>query len=145
MRRFEYSVELKPERNGAFTVTFPDLPEAITSGKDRADALDQAADCLEEAIAGRIADELDIPIPSTPKRRQSVVAVPAPMAAKAALYLALRDSKISKTELARRLRCDEKEVRRMLDPRHATKLGTIAKALGLLGKRLIIGMSEEAA
>jgi antitoxin HicB len=145
MRRFEYSVTLKPERNGAFTVTFPDLPEAITSGKDRADALDQAADCLEEAIAGRIADELDIPVPSTPKRGQSVVAVPAPMAAKAALYLAMRDSKISKTELARRLRCDEKEVRRMLDPRHATKLATIAKALQLLGKRLIIGMSEEAA
>jgi hypothetical protein len=47
MRRFEYSVALEPERDGALTVTFPDLPEAITSGKDRADALDQAADCLE--------------------------------------------------------------------------------------------------
>jgi antitoxin HicB len=145
MRRFEYSVALRPERDGAFTVTFPDLPEAITSGKNRADALDQAADCLEEAIAGRIADGLDIPAPSTPKRRQSVVAVPAPMAAKAALYLAMRDSKITKTELARRLRCDEKEVRRMLDPRHATKLATIAKALQLLGKRLVIAMSGEAA
>ena len=47
MRRFEYSVPLKPERDGVFTVTFPDLPEAIRNGKDRADALDQAADCLE--------------------------------------------------------------------------------------------------
>jgi antitoxin HicB len=145
MRRFEYPVALKAEKGSAFTVTFPDLPEAITSGKDRADALNQAADCLEEAIAGRIADELDIPVPSTPKRRQSVVAVPAPMAAKAALCLAMRDSKITRTEFARRLMCDEKEVRRMLDPRHATKLATIARALQILGKRLIIAMGEEAA
>jgi antitoxin HicB len=67
------------------------------------------------------------------------------MAAKAALYLAMRDSKITRTELARRLMCDEKEVRRMLDPRHATKLATIARALQILGKRLIIVMGEEAA
>jgi antitoxin HicB len=66
MRCFEYPAALKAERGGVFTVTFLDLPEA-TSGKDRADALNQAADCLEEAIAGRIADELDIPVPSTPK------------------------------------------------------------------------------
>ena len=34
-------------------MTFADFPEAITSGVGRADAVAQAADCLQEAIAGR--------------------------------------------------------------------------------------------
>lgn len=34
-------------------VTFPDLPEAITQGDDAREALAEAADALEETIAGR--------------------------------------------------------------------------------------------
>ena len=64
MRSFVYPANLSPEKGGGFTVQFPDLPEAITSGKDRADARLQAADCLEEAIAGRIADGLGVPVPN---------------------------------------------------------------------------------
>jgi len=149
MRRFQYPVTLTREREGGFTVRFADLPEAITSGADRQDALAQAADCLEEAVAGRIADGLEIPPPSSsrrnPRRKQVLVAVPAPTAAKAALYLAMREAGIKNTELARRLGCDEKEVRRMLDPRHPTKLPRIQQALEALGKRLVVAMEEEAA
>jgi hypothetical protein len=43
-----------PKPDGALTITFPDFPEAITIGTNRADALEQAADCLQEAIAGRM-------------------------------------------------------------------------------------------
>jgi predicted RNase H-like HicB family nuclease len=56
-----YPAALIPEKRGGFRVHFPDLPEAITSGDDRAEALAQAADCLDEAIAGRISDGLEIP------------------------------------------------------------------------------------
>ena len=145
MRRFQYPATLTPEKEGGFMVQFADLPEAITSGADRQDALTQAADCLEEAIAGRITDGLEIPKPSSPRRNQILVAVPAPTAAKAALYLAMREARIKNTELARRLGCDEKEVRRMLDPRHPTKLPRIQQALEALGKRLVIALEEEAA
>ena len=145
MRRFQYPVTLTAEKKSGFTVRFADLPEAITSGTDRQDALVQAADCLEEAIAGRIADGLEIPRPSSPRRNQILVAVPAPTAAKAALYLAMREARIKNTELARHLGCDEKEVRRMLDPHHPTKLPRIQQALEALGKRLVVSMEEEAA
>src|SRR3990167_7244325 len=145
MRRFQYPATLTAEKEGGYLVRFADLPEAITSGTDRHDALSQAGDCLEEAIAGRIADGLEIPPPSPPRRNQILVAVPAPTAAKAALYLAMREARIKNTELARRLGCDEKEVRRMLDPRHHTKLPRIQSALEALGKRLVVSMAEEAA
>jgi antitoxin HicB len=143
MRSFIYPANLSPEKKG-FTVQFPDLPEAITSGKDRPDALIQAADCLEEAVAGRIADELELPAASAARRRQVLIALPAPMAAKAALYLAIKEAGISKSALGRKLGFDEKEIRRMLDPRHATRLSRIQKVLDALGKRLVISVETAA-
>jgi antitoxin HicB len=132
------------ERPGVLVITFRDLPEAITQGRDEKDAIWQAADCLEEAIAGRIADGREIPRASKPARRERLIPVPAPMAAKAALYLALRDAGMTNVQLARKLGCDEREVRRMLDPRHPTKLPRINEALDVLGKRLVVGVEEAA-
>ena len=143
MRSFTYPARLKSEANG-ITVQFADLPEAITSGKTRADALEQAADCLEEAIAGRIADGLEIPEPSAAKARQALVSLSAPMAAKAALYLAIKETGMSNAKLARRLGYDEREIRRMLDPRQATRLARIQRVLQMLGKRLLISMENAA-
>src|SRR4051794_6167706 len=70
------------------------------------------------------------------------VPVPAPMAAKAALYLAMREHGTTKAQLARKLGCDEKEVRRLLDPKHPTKLPRINEALDQLGKRLVVSVEE---
>jgi len=61
-------------------------------------------------------------------------------AAKAALYVAIREAKISKMELARRLHCDEKEVRCLLDPRHPSKLPRIESALAAVGQKLAVGL-----
>lgn len=146
MHDFSYPVSLTPdESDGGYVVTFPDLPEAITQGDDAGDALGQAADALEEAIAGRIRRGDDIPRPTRPGRGQHVVPVPAQTAAKAALYLALREAGWSKRQLAARLRCDEKEVRRLLDPRHPSKLPRLQAALATLGKRLAVRLESEAA
>jgi antitoxin HicB len=144
IHEFAYPVILTPDEvDGGFVVTFPDLPEAITEGEDAAGALVEAADALEEAIAGRIRRGDPIPRPSS----GSILTVPVPAltAAKAALYLALRETGISKSELAVRLGCDEKEVRRLLDPRHPSKLPRIEKALSALGKSLAVRLVDEAA
>ena len=146
MRSFSYPATLTRERDaGGYTIRFRDLPEAITRGKDRREALEQAADCLEEAVANRIVMRMEIPPPSSASRNEVSVPVPAPTAAKAALYLAMRDAHISNIALARRLGCDEKEIRRMLDPRHPTKLPRIQDALEILGQRLIVSLEGRAA
>ncbi len=92
----------------------------------------------DEAIANLIALEQDIPEPSRPKRGQHLIALPAKMAAKAALYLAIREAGISRSELARRIGCDVREVRRLLDPMHASKVGRIEKALAAVGQCLAV-------
>ena len=142
---FSYPVTLTPdEADGGFVVTFQDIPEAITQGETVADALAEATDALEEAIAGRIRRGDRIP-EATPAAGRPRVPVPAQTAAKAALFIALNETGITKSELAARLECDEKEVRRLLDPRHPSKLPRIQKALALLGKGLSIRLVDEAA
>jgi antitoxin HicB len=137
MRQFTYAVKLTPDKeDGGYVVTCRDLPEAITQGDSVEDAVVEAADALEEAIAARIDDGRDIPEPSARKRGERSVSVPPSMALKAAVYLAMRDAGISNSELARRLNLDEKEARRILDPHHPTKLPRIEAALTALGRQV---------
>ncbi|MDB9310168.1 type II toxin-antitoxin system HicB family antitoxin [Aphanizomenon sp. CS-733/32] len=144
MTQFVYPAMLTAdEKDGGFVVTFRDLPEAITQGNSWEEALHEAADCLEEAMpsasaanALRIDDKLEIPQPSQLKNQEYLVAVPAQTAIKAALYLAMREKGISKVQLASTLNIHEKEVRRILDPHHTTKLSTMERTLAVLGQRI---------
>ena len=119
-------------------VSFRDLPDCLTSGRNDADALTDATDALEETIAGRIIDGGPIRGPSARRTGEHRVAVPSTMAAKAALVLAFRDSGLSRVAFARRLGVDDKVVRRMLDPRHATATNRLHNALRLLGRELVV-------
>ncbi len=140
-----YPASFLPEKNGkGFHVRFPDLPEALTGGADLDETLAEAADCLAEAIAGRIARGDGIPVPSKPKRGQYPVGVPLYLAPKLALYLAMRVGGIRNTELAKRLAVSETVVRRMLDPKHNTKPEKIQAALAALGKRIVVGFEDAA-
>ena len=135
--RFVYPARLR--RDGPeIVVSFRDLPECLTSGMNEAEALAEAADALEEAIAGRIVDGDPIPRPSARRAGERRIAVPLAIAAKAALVLAFRDSGLSRLAFARRLGVDDKVVRRMLDPRHATAANRLHKALRQLGRELVV-------
>jgi antitoxin HicB len=54
------------------------------------------------------------------------------------------DQGIGNLELGRRLGLHEKVVRRMLDPRHATKAEKIQAALAALGKQLTVEVRDAA-
>ena len=140
-----YPASFLPEADGrGFHVRFPDLPEALTGGSDLHDTREQAADCLAEALAGRISRGDPIPKPSKAKRGQHEISVPLYLAPKLALYLAMRESGLRKTELAARLGVSETVVRRMLDPKHTTKPERIQAALAEMGKRIIISFEDAA-
>ncbi len=138
------AVFLREEDGSGFHVRFPDLPEALTGGSDVADTLRQAADCLAESLAGRIARGDSIPAPSRVKRGQHPIGVPLYLAPKLALYLAMRESRLRNADVARRLGVSETVVRRMLDPKHNTKPEKIQTALAALGKRIVISFDDAA-
>ncbi len=84
--RIAYPAAFQPEAGGALTVTFRDLPGAVTFGAGLKAALEAARDCLDEALSFRIARRLDVPAPSARRRGERLVAPPALAAAKLALY-----------------------------------------------------------
>ncbi|HXP72755.1 MAG TPA: type II toxin-antitoxin system HicB family antitoxin [Stellaceae bacterium] len=140
---FRYPARLRRDGAGRILVKFRDLPEALTDGADADEALREAADCLDEAIAGRILRGEPIPKPSAPRHDERVVPVPAHTAAQAALHLVVRDLGIGKSELARRLGyASEKDARRLLDPRHPSKIERIEAALAVLGSTLEVRLRK---
>ncbi|MEO5369765.1 MAG: hypothetical protein H7833_06800 [Magnetococcus sp. DMHC-1] len=145
MVQYTYPVTLTPDTEaGGFVVTFRDVPEAITQGESFDEALSEAADCLEEAFAGRICHKEPLPIPTPLEKGEFLVAVPAQTAMKAAIHQAVMDAGISKVELAKRLGVDEKEARRILDPKYGTKLPLLERALAVVGKRLVVSIQNAA-
>ena len=142
--RFAYPARFTVDEDGRVQVRFRDVPAALTEGDDDADAIWQAADCLEEAIAATIIARRDIPTPSPLSRGDRLVSLAPGMAAKAALYQALRESGKSQAAFATALGCDQEEVRRMLDPKHATKIAALHRALATLGKTLVVEVGDAA-
>ena len=140
-----YPASLHPEEKGrGFHVRFPDFGEALTGGEDLEDSLAQAADCLAEAVAGRIRRGDKIPPPSRVKRGQHAIGVPLYLAPKLALYLAMREQGLTNSDLARRIGVSETVVRRMLDPKHNTKPERIQAALRAVGKRIVLSFEDAA-
>jgi len=142
MLQFIYPVKLTRDRkDGGYVVGCRDIPEAITQGNTVDEALTEAEGALQAAMEGRIEDGLDIPTPSRAKHGERMVSTPITTALKAAVYLSMREQQVSKSELARRMDIDEKEARRMLDPRHPTRVPALERALAVLGRRAEIAVS----
>jgi antitoxin HicB len=141
MQPFVYHAlfELADERG--IVVTFPDVPEAITQGDDEADARAVAEEALALALLSYPKRGLPLPVPGHSGGGLMPIFVRPEDAAKLAVLDAWRQLGISKSELARRLGKDEKEVRRILDPMHPTKLPALETALRSLGRRLVIGVA----
>jgi antitoxin HicB len=144
-----YYAEFVPDPDGGFVVTFPDVPEAITGGETRTQALDMAADALTVALLGRLSDGDPLPRPKVTSAPFIPVTVPAQFAAKIMLLEAFQEVKASdpdftSSELARRLGVDHKEIRRRLDPSHKTKLTALEETLKALGKRLVLQVEDAA-
>lgn len=135
------------EDGGAFLVTFPEIPEAITGGASLEEAVANAHEALELALLTYAADGTTIPAAERqPSRGGSYrrIPVPAAVAAKIAFIVAFRESGMTRVALAAKLGKAETEVRRMLDPYHQTKLPAIEAGLRALGKRLVISVEEAA-
>lgn len=135
---------LEPNNAGGFIVRFPQIPEALTEGANTGEALDNAADALEVALLGRMKDGELPPVLDKCDGKGVPVYVHAQAAAKLALFAAFRASGLSQSALGRRLGKSEVEIRRMLDPYHATKLPALDEAIRALGQRLYVALEPAA-
>ena len=68
-----YTIVLKPQPEGGFTVTVPALPEVVTEGETEDEALRMAEDAIRLAIEYRTDRGLPIPRDSAPTVRRVTV------------------------------------------------------------------------
>ncbi|MDF2994658.1 MAG: hypothetical protein K0R27_295 [Xanthobacteraceae bacterium] len=139
-----YGFTITQDDELGFVARSRDLPEVITWAPTREKAEEEAADALEVAIVGLMQEGADVAEPSPLKRGEVPVFPPAQVSAKLAVYRAWRAAGISKSALAARMGRSEVEVRRILDPRHGTKLEQMEEAARALGGRLSISFEDAA-
>lgn len=135
---YAYPCVIEPDGDGGFLAVFPDVPEAITGGRERSDAAAMAEDALAAALAGYVHAKRPIPVPCAPASGQSLVAVPPVAAAKLALYSAMREQRISKGDLASRLGVSESSARKLADPDRPSRISRVLEALRAVGRNLIV-------
>lgn len=133
-----YPVTFEHDETG-WAVFFPDIPEAMTGGETREEALAMALDALVTAFEFYFEDRRAIPVPSS--EGEDFVEVPASVAAKVLLLNEVVQRGASNAELARMIGTRQQEITRVFDLHHATKIDTIQRALSALGKRLEITAS----
>jgi antitoxin HicB len=143
MKSYAYRALFEPgDRRGNVVVTFSDVPEVVTQGRGKVDARAMAEEALGLALLSYVQRGVRLPRPRAKGRDLVEISVAPDVAAKLAVLESFVAAGISKSELARRIGKDEKEVRRILDPKHATKLPALTAALRALGKRLVVGVME---
>jgi antitoxin HicB len=138
MKIFRYPATVKVDRAGFHLVTFPDVPEAGTDAETREEALREALDALIAALGGYVTDRRPIPQPSRAKPGQVLIILPTLVAAKLALYEAIREAGIRNVELGRQLGISEGAVRRLLDLDHRSHISQVEAGLQSLGQCLVV-------
>lgn len=135
-----YPADVARDGDG-FLVSFPDVPEAITSGKTRDEAIEMARDALQTAMDFYFEDRRRVPAPSTLKPGQINIDLPTSVSAKVLLLNEMVAQNMRPVDLARRMQVRPQEVTRLLDLHHPTKIDTVAAALHAIGRTLQLHLS----
>jgi antitoxin HicB len=139
-----YPARFEPQPEGGFTISFPDFCTPSQPGgggyseaADHQEAVRQAADLLETIVTSHLAEDWDLPTPS-PAQGRPLIALDPLIAAKAELHRAMRTGGLTTDRLAERLGIEARQARRLIDPKHNSRIDELAAAFAVLGRRLVI-------
>ena len=142
--KLSYPVKLKQTSPNTITAEFRDVPGAMTEAATEQEALYWAEDALLVLLSGLMNKRRPIPVPSERKRGERLVEVPPMPAMKLAIYQAMLDQDMTEVSLAAGMGIDGRQVRRILDLDHSTRLDHLLRALEVLGKQVSVTISDAA-
>jgi antitoxin HicB len=76
---FGFPARFEKEREG-YVVTFRDIPEALSSGATKKEAMEMAADALATAMEFYFEDRRLVPMPTKSRKGEELVELPASVA-----------------------------------------------------------------
>ena len=138
MSALGYRLALEQDDNGTWFGTCPDMPEVSLFGETKDAAQLHAIGAIEEAIARRLSDWVDIPPMIDMKDATGDEFAPLPLltALKLQLYQALRENGVSRADLVRALNCHREQVDRLFRLDHQSKVSQIEDALNAVGVKV---------
>lgn len=134
-----YKLAIQPDGD-VWLVTSEDFPEIVSFGQTQEEACVNGRNAIEEAIAARIAEGVDIPAPLPECNGNGrFVEVPMMVALKSAIYMITREKNMTRADLQRALGWPHREqIDRLFRLDHQTKLDAIEEAFKALGVPLKI-------
>ena len=139
---FGYRYEMQEQENGWWMVRFPGVPEALTEGTTRDEAISNALDCLIAALEGYMKVGAPIPRKGAAHIGKSYINLPSLVTAKLAVYETMRKLGWSKVKLAGELGMSENSVRRLLNLGHNSHLWIVDEALSKMNAELLIELPK---
>ena len=135
-----YELAIQPDGD-SWLVTSPQFEEVVSFGSTQEEACRNGLNAIEEAIASRISDGEDIPLPlmDTPGRGR-FVEVPGMVYLKSALYMIMREKGWTRADLMRALNCKREHVDRLFRLDHNSRLDSLEDAFKALGVPLRFDM-----
>lgn len=129
-----YPVELTPDDNDTLLVTCPLLPEVTSFGADPDEAMRNAREAIEEAVAARLARWEDVPIADNLVVGMVGVRLPLATSMKVLLFLVCRSQNVTRAELARRLGWHREQVDRLFRVDHNSRIDQLEAAFKAAGE-----------
>ncbi|HSW92897.1 MAG TPA: type II toxin-antitoxin system HicB family antitoxin [Gammaproteobacteria bacterium] len=126
------------ESDKRYTVSFLDLPEAITEGETMEEALFNASEVLTLTLEGRVDEGMDIPQPSASVDDSYLISPNA--RAQAALLMRWAKGDHTTSEIARTLNTSWPAIARLEDLHHWPNLKQLERVAAALGQRLVISL-----
>jgi hicB family toxin-antitoxin system, antitoxin component len=118
--------------NDGITVTFPDIPEAITCEKTENAAMIMAEDVLLSCVEIYFEEGWPFPLTRQEKAGERAVYLPESVYARILLHNTLLEKGVSKTQLAQFLNITPPEVDRIFELHHKTSSVLLNRALTFL-------------
>ena len=137
---FGYPARFQKEKDG-YVVSFRDIPEALTSGVTKKEAMEMAEDALATAMEFYFEDRRQVPMPSKARQKEVVVELSASIGVKVLLLNEMLKENLTPSKLAKKLDASPQTVTRIVDLRHATKIDTLAEAFKVMGKTLTFSVA----
>lgn len=137
MNTIHYAAVFDKQAEGGYTVTIPELPEAITEGNTMEEARFNAAEALSLALSVRIELGEASPEPSPPTG-DNMEWIEPDAAVQAAILVRTTRGTRPLADLARALGTSWPAAQRLENPRHSPTLKQLERAAAALGKRLVL-------
>lgn len=142
MCNFNFACRFQKIEDGSTVITCRDLPELLSWAADGDTDEDWAKKAVEDCIAFRVQDGLEIPFASPAQEGEYIVELSTTEVVKVLIHNEMVKQNLTRLKLAEKSGLSLPEVTRLLNIKHKTKIDVLTETLKSIGKRLSFSLES---